>query len=173
MAVVKGAAMQQEPVLRPIQPEDNAAVASIIRTVMTSFGACGPGFAIQDAEVDAMYEAYQQPGCAYFVIEVDGRVLGGGGIAPLIGGSTGTCELRKMYFLPELRGRGLGRKLLGHCLKAARGLGYLKCYLETLTGMDAAMHLYEQAGFQRIHQARGCTGHHGCDRYYELDLSTV
>lgn len=43
--------------IRPIEARDNVAVASIIRTVMPEFGADGPGFAIHDAEVDAMYQA--------------------------------------------------------------------------------------------------------------------
>lgn len=158
---------------RPIRPEDDAAIASIIRSVMPAFGASGPGFAIHDAEVNAMCKAYEQPGCAYFVVEFNGRVLGGGGIAPLVGGDANTCELRKMYFLPELRGKGLGKKLLRHCLLKARELGYSKCYLETLSGMDAAMHLYEQAGFRQIANSKGCTGHHGCDRYYEIDLEAA
>ena len=40
--------------IRPIEPRDDVAVASIIRTVMTEFGADGPGFAIHDHEVDHM-----------------------------------------------------------------------------------------------------------------------
>ena len=68
--------------IRPIEARDNAAVASIIRTVMPEFGADGPGFAIHDAEVDAMYQAYTRPRSAYFVVERDGKVIGGGGVAP-------------------------------------------------------------------------------------------
>ena len=151
--------------LRPIRPGDDAAVADIIRSVMPEFGADGPGFAIHDAEVGGMCEAYARPGAAYFVIEVDGLVLGGGGIAPL-DGVDGTCELRKMYFRPALRGLGAGTALIAHCLHAARRLGYRQCYLETLAGMDAAQALYERAGFQRIPKALGATGHFGCDRYY-------
>src|SRR5258706_12934985 len=97
--------------LRPITPQDNAAVAAIIRRVMPEFGADGPGFAIHDAEVDGMSAAYARAGCAYFVIELDGRVCGGGGVAPLHDDEPGICELRKMYFLPELRGRGAGAAL--------------------------------------------------------------
>ena len=41
----------------------------------------------------------------------DGRVVGGGGIAPLAGGDPDVCELRKMYFLPSLRGLGAGMAL--------------------------------------------------------------
>src|SRR5665213_2737281 len=47
--------------IRPIEPRDNVAMAAIIRSVMPEFGADGPGFAIHDAEVDTMYEAYAQP----------------------------------------------------------------------------------------------------------------
>ena len=38
--------------------------------------------------------------------------------------------------------------MLRHCIDAARRLGYRRCYLETLTGMDAAMRLYERMGFE-------------------------
>jgi putative acetyltransferase len=157
--------------LRPIRPEDNAAVASIIRTVMPEFGAQGPGFAINDAEVDTMFEAYSRPGAAYFVVERGGRVVGGGGVAPLEGGDTATCELRKMYFLPEARGSGMGKRLLDHCLNVAAELGYSTCYLETLTGMDAAQHLYDKAGFRKLDKPMGCTGHHSCDRWYAMSLA--
>jgi putative acetyltransferase len=51
--------------LRPIAVADNPAVAQIIRTVMTEFGAVGKGYSIEDPEVDAMYEAYQDPRSAY------------------------------------------------------------------------------------------------------------
>jgi len=152
--------------IRPVAPTDNAAMASIIRSVMTEFGASGPGFAIHDAEVGDMAGAYARPGCAYFVVERDGRVCGGGGIAPLQGDSTGICELRKMYFLPELRGLGAGTELMTRCLEQARRLGYLRCYLETLTGMDAAQKLYEKNGFERIAAALGSTGHFACNQFY-------
>jgi putative acetyltransferase len=157
--------------IRPLAPTDNAAVAAIIRAVMPEFGADGPGFAIHDAEVDDMASAYSAPGCAYFVVERNGRVVGGGGVAPLPGDTTGTCELRKMYFLPELRGLGAGAELIALCLAQARRLGYRRCYLETLTGMDAAQKLYEKHGFERIPAALGNTGHFGCNRFYVRELA--
>ncbi len=157
--------------IRPIAPEDDALVAAIIRQVMPEFGADGPGFAIHDPEVGHMSAAYGRPGSAYFVIERAGQVLGGGGIAPLEGGPEGVCELRKMYFLPELRGLGMGERLLVHCLEAARTLGFTRCYLETLTGMAAAQRLYEKMGFSKLCGPLGATGHHGCDRWYAKELA--
>ncbi|MFO1494252.1 MAG: GNAT family N-acetyltransferase [Lysobacterales bacterium] len=158
--------------IRPITPADNAAVAQVIRSVMPEFGADGPGFAIHDAEVDHMAEAYAAPRSAYFVVVQDGQVCGGAGIAPLVGHEADTCELRKMYFLPALRGQGAGWALMQRCLAYARSAGFRQCYLETLTGMDRAARLYEQAGFQRLPAAWGATGHFGCNRFYALSLET-
>ena len=162
--------MQSTWSIRPIQADDDAAMAAVIRTVMPEFGACGSGFAISDPEVDWMSRAYSAPRSAYFVIERDGVVLGGGGVAQLEGGDAGTCELRKMYFLPEARGLGAGAAMMARCLDAARGFGFSRCYLETLTGMDAAMRLYERSGFRRIDGPMGATGHGGCNTFYLLDL---
>ncbi len=163
--------MPAELTFRPIRPEDDPAVAAIIRAVMPEFGADGPGFAIHDPEVDAMCAAYSVPGAAYFVVESPGgRVLGGGGIAQLDGGEPGVCELRKMYFLAAARGTGLGEQLLRHCLVVAKELGYVTCYLETLTGMDAAMRLYAKVGFQKLCAPMGATGHGGCDRWFAREL---
>jgi putative acetyltransferase len=166
-------AMSTEWILRPIEPRDDAALAAIIRTVMPEFGASGPGFAIHDAEVDAMSASYSRPGHGYFVVEQGGRVMGGGGIAPLTGAAPSVCELRKMYFLMEARGHGLGERLLRRCLAFAKEAGYQLCYLETLTGMDRAQKLYERLGFSRIPKAMGNTGHFGCNRFYTLDLRAL
>jgi len=138
---------------------------------MTEFGADGPGFAIHDAEVDRMTAAYSIPGAAYFVVEYEGRVVGGAGVAPLVGADPGVCELRKMYFLEEIRGMRMGERLLRYCIDTARNLGYRVCYLETLTGMDVAQHLYQKLGFRRLPGPLGATGHSGCNRFYALDLA--
>ncbi len=137
---------------------------------MTEFGAVGCGYSINDAEVDAMFEAYPQPASAFFVVEREGVVLGCGGVAPLQGGEAGICELRKMYFLPELRGSGMGHRLLGIILDAARATGYSLCYLETLDDMNQARKLYTRHGFMPINHALGSTGHSSCNRFMTLAL---
>ncbi len=156
--------------IRPIRAEDDVAVAAIIRSVMPEFGAVGSGFAISDPEVDWMSRAYAAPRHAYFVIEREGVVVGGGGIAPLAGGEEDTCELRKMYFLPSARGIGAGAAMMERCLQTAREAGFRQCYLETLTGMDAAQRLYERSGYRRIAGPMGATGHGGCNTFYLLDF---
>ena len=156
--------------IRPMRKKDNPAVARIIRQVMTEFGAVGCGYSIEDDEVDAMFEAYPAPGSSFFVIERMEKILGCGGMGPLMQGEPGTCELRKMYFLPELRGTGMGTRLLSSILDSARACAYTQCYLETLEIMSQARHLYTKQGFESIPQALGNTGHSSCNQFMSLAL---
>ena len=157
--------------IRPISRYDDSRMATIIRSVMPEYGADGEGFAINDPEVDWMSKAYNEPRSAYFVVELDGQVLGGGGIAPLLDASNPRiCELRKMYFLPTLRGQGAGLALMQTCLTKARDFGFELCYLETLTGMDNAIALYQKLGFRSLDKPMGNTGHSACDRFFVKSL---
>jgi len=159
--------------IRRIRESDNPAVARIIRDVMTEYGAVGEGYSIQDPEVDDMFHAYPESNSAFFVITRKQRVLGCGGVGPLRGGDTSTCELRKMYFLPELRGTGLGTRLLNLCLDSARQLGYRTCYLETLESMVHARHLYAKHGFQSLGAPMGQTGHSKCNAWMSRSLAEI
>jgi putative acetyltransferase len=156
--------------LRLIEKRDNAGVAKIIRTVMTEFGCTAQGFAIHDPEVDCMYETYQLPRSAYFVIDENGTVAGGGGVAPLKGGETDTCELQKFYILKASRGFGYGKQLLEETLRVAREHGFKKVYIETMENMDQAAALYLNAGFKKIDGPMGNTGHFSCNRWYAMEL---
>jgi putative acetyltransferase len=158
-------------IIRPIEPRDEAQVAAIIRDVMTEFGASGPGYSIHDDEVDHMHASYTTPQAAYFIAEFGDRLVGGAGVAPLDEGEPGTCELKKMYMVPDVRGKGLGHALLMRSLDAARELGYTTCYLETLASMTDARRLYERAGFVKIDGPLGNTGHFSCDAFYTFDLT--
>lgn len=159
--------------VRLIVAADDAAMAHVIRTVMTEHGATGPGFAIHDPEVSAMSRAYDPsatPPAEYWVLDDGGEVLGGAGFAPLAGTDGGTCELRKMYLLPEARGLGLGQRLLEHVLSRASEQGYQRCYLETMATMHRARALYRAAGFSPLEAPEGRTGHFGCDAWYAREL---
>jgi len=164
--------MQGPWIIRPIRPADDAEVAATIRDVMTEHRCSGAGFAIHDAEVESMSVHYRAEGALYNVVEQGGQVLGGGGFARLAG--TGpeqaTCELKKMYFRPAARGLGLGHTLLDLLLDEMRARGYRRCYLETTSWMEAAQHLYRSHGFAELGAAEGCTGHHGCDRFFARTL---
>ncbi len=159
-------------ILRPIRSVDDAQMAEVIRVVMTEHGCSGAGFAIHDDEVRAMSASYRGDCARYYVVEQDGVVQGGGGFAPLEGApaDSGVCELRKMYFLPEARGLGLGRSMLALLLDEMQLAGFRRCYLETTTQMHAAQRLYLAAGFVEQPEMEGATGHHGCDRFFSKAL---
>jgi putative acetyltransferase len=160
-------------VLRPITADDDPVMARIVRAVMIEHGANGPGFAIDDPEVDALSRAYDpsgEPPAEYWVLDDAGEVVGGAGFAALAGGDGQTCELRKMYLLPRARGGGHGRRLLEHVLARAAATGYRRCYLETLATMDKARALYLAAGFTKLCRPEGATGHFACDAWYTREL---
>ncbi|RMF43349.1 MAG: GNAT family N-acetyltransferase [Planctomycetota bacterium] len=157
--------------IRQIQPADDREVGKVIREVMTEFGAIGPGYSIEDPEVDAMSAVGEDARSVFYVV-VDGpEIVGCGGIAPLKGGDRAVCELQKMYFLPEARGKGVGRILAETLLVDAARLGYHAVYIETLEHMVAARRLYERLGFQRLPGPWGGTGHDACDCHYALEIS--
>jgi putative acetyltransferase len=109
-----------------------------------------------------MYETYQKDRAAYFVVEENGTLIGGAGIAQLEHYDGNVCELQKMYYLPQARGRGIGTTMIKRCLVKAREFGYEQCYLETMPYMEAAQKLYAQNGFEYIDGPMGDTGHYSC-----------
>lgn len=155
---------------RLIENDDNEAAARLIRTVMTEFGCVGEGYSINDPEVDAMFKTYNQEKSVFFIVTHRGEVVGGGGISPLAGGDGETCELKKMYFYPQARGFGLGKKMVRLCLEAAKEKGFRRCYLETVERMAAANHLYQKMGFEKIDAPLGATGHCSCEAWYVKTL---
>lgn len=158
------------PIIRPIQPKDNVQVAKIIRSVLEDFNVPKVGTAYADASLDCMYETYQKSRSAYYVLEENGKLIGGGGIAQLDNYEGNVCELQKMYFLDEARGRGLGTQMIDICLKKAKEFGYEQCYLETMSYMEAAQKLYKKYGFYYLDGAMGDTGHSACGVNMLLDL---
>lgn len=153
--------------LRPLQPEDNAAIAAVIRTVSAEFGlAPSQGFAVADATLDDLYAVYRQDGAAYWVVENEqGEVVGGGGVAPLQGAEH-ILEIQKMYFLPEARGQGLSRSLLLLCFALGIQLDKGEFYLETTANLSRAIALYEKLGFEYLSAPLGNTGHSAACEIY-------
>lgn len=148
--------------IRPIQRSDNSELAVIVRNTLSEFGAANPGTVYFDATTDALFELFQTAQSAYFVAEADGKILGGGGIFPTEGLPEGTCELVKMYLLPEARGIGLGRTLIEKCLETAIEFGFEQVYLETLDELHLALKIYAKFGFEYLKAPLGQTKHFGC-----------
>lgn len=156
--------------IRTIGQSDNAALAIIVRQTLAEFGANHPGTVYYDSSTDALYELFQTPGSTYFVATQAGKLLGGAGIFPSDGLPAGTCELVKMYLLPEARGLGLGKLLIERALEFARQAGYQKVYLETMPELSKAVSVYEKFGFRYLDGPMGNTGHFGCNIWMLREL---
>ena len=150
-------------IIREVLEKDNTALAAVIRRVLVDIGVPKVGTAYADPELDYMHKTYLKEKAAYFVLKEKGIIIGGAGIAPLEGGEPTVCELQKMYFLEEARGKGLGEKMIDHCLDYARKEGFELCYIETLPYMKAAQKLYIKKGFEYIDGPMGTTGHTSCN----------
>jgi putative acetyltransferase len=149
--------------IRPIRPEDDPFIARIILQVMSGYRADPHTTIAGDPSLHHMYQNYQEAKAAYFVAEEAGKILGGCGIRQLAGGDAHTCELQRMFLLPEARKRGIGKALMQLCLEKAQAFGYRQVYIETLEEMLAARSLYLRFGFREIEQRLGDTGHDGCN----------
>lgn len=149
-------------IIRKIEQKDNAEVAALIRSVLIEHNVPKVGTAYADASLDCMYETYSAANAQYFVVEKEGKLIGGAGIAPLENGPSDTCELQKMYFLPEARGTGMGSAMMDTCLAFATAAGFARCYLETMPYMEAAQKLYRKSGFEYLDAPMGDTGHCSC-----------
>ena len=148
--------------IRRIQAADNPFLSRIIKNTLEEFGANNPGTVYFDASTVALYELFQEEGSAYFVAELNGEIVGGGGIYPTAGLPAGTCELVKMYLSPQARGMGLGKTLIEKSLAFAGNSGYKQVYLETMPELQQALKTYAKFGFVYLKGPMGNSGHTGC-----------
>lgn len=157
-------------IVRLIQKEDNSEIARIIRAVLTEFNANKPGTVYYDPTTDDLYTLFSTPLSEYWVLELDGVVVGGSGIYPTHGLPAGCCELVKLYLLPIARGKGYGKMLIEKCFASAAKFGFSKVYLETMPELKMAVGLYQHCGFQYLNGPLGDSGHFGCDLWMIKDL---
>jgi putative acetyltransferase len=86
-------------------------------------------------------------GGSIFMVYADSLPVGCAALIPL---GQGVYELSKMAISPQLRGRGLGRRLLLHVIAQARLLGATSLFLGSNTRLADAVHLYESVGFRHV-----------------------
>jgi GNAT superfamily N-acetyltransferase len=87
------------------------------------------------------------PGGGFVVVVEDGVAVAGGGVKRL---DDTACEIKRMYVVPEARGRGLGKVLLEGLEAEARRLGYRVARLDTGPQQPDAQRMYERAGYAPI-----------------------
>ena len=146
--------------IRNIESKDNAAVAMIAKTAFVELGAPLKNPVYDDPRTDTLYAQFaHRTDAAYFVIEDEGQVLGGCGFYPTEGLPEGVAEVVKFYFSPALRGKGMGKEILGRVEQSAREAGYQYLYLESFPEFSKAVGMYEKAGFRHLPQRMGRSGH--------------
>lgn len=107
-----------------------------------------PGLELDGEQMPrAGHAELSSPGGAFLVGYHDGRPVCCGGVKRL---SPDTCELKKMYLVPALRGQGVARRLLIALEDKARELGYTHARLDTGPAQHNARTLYESAGYAPI-----------------------
>ncbi len=124
---------------------DGAVLAQAMRD---EIAAIYDGLALDGPEMPkAGPEELGPPGGTFLVGYRDGQAICCGGVKRL---PDGTCEIKKMYVVPEARGQGVARELLYALEDAARALGYTVARLDTGPKQPGARHLYESAGYEVI-----------------------
>lgn len=153
--------------IRPITPDDDAAIAAIIRANLRAAGLDIPGTAYYDPELEhlsAFYGAAPAARAYYIATDAAGSVIGGVGFAEFPGVEA-CAELQKLYLADSVKGRGYSHLLMQAVEDGARAAGYEKLYLETHTSLAIACALYEKHGYASIPQPVP-TVHTTMDRFY-------
>ena len=97
-----------------------------------------------DTEMNDLAGAYAPPGGA-LLLAFDGEAaVGAIGLQDL---GDGVCEMKRLYVVPEQRGRGAGRGLSEAVVEFAKAAGHTTMRLETLERLEAAISLYRDMGF--------------------------
>jgi putative acetyltransferase len=83
----------------------------------------------------------------FLIARAGGQAVGCGALR-LIDAST--AEIKRMYVDPRIRGKGVGRAVLGQLEAAAREMGVTRLVLETGVHQHAAIALYRATGFSQV-----------------------
>lgn len=156
-------------IIRDMKKEDNPKVKEIIQDSLKSLGLNIPGTAYFDPQLNDLHHYYNSLKHAnYWVVDMEGEVVGGVGIAPF-NDHHKVCELQKLYLSPKTQGLGLGKKLMETALSFASTY-YEKCYLETTHGLVAACSLYEKYGYTLLDRPLSGSDHSAMDAWYIKNL---
>ena len=109
---------------------------------------CFQGFS---DELDGLPGEYAEPAGALLLAFVDGAAAGCCALRPLVNSDhINACEMKRLFVRPAFRGFGLGRLLVDEILAVGRLAGYSNMLLDTLSDMEAARALYQEAGFVEV-----------------------
>ncbi|OGB13393.1 MAG: GNAT family N-acetyltransferase [Burkholderiales bacterium RIFCSPLOWO2_12_67_14] len=131
-------------------PEDIEAARALFLDYQADLGIdlCFQGFA---AELDHLPGEYAEPGGGLMLARVDGAPAGCCAFRPLVNSDhLNACEMKRLFVRRAFRGFGLGRQLVEQIMSRAQLAGYTTMLLDTLSDMEAARALYQEAGFIEV-----------------------
>ncbi len=132
--------------IRDWLPQDRQQVIDLIASVLTEYG-LGSEPQGADRDVYEVEKYYQQTGGEFWVIEQNQQLIGTAGFYPIKRGNR-AVEIRKMYLLPEARGKGLGKFLLLQLEQIIKQKGFKEIWIETASVLKEAVQLYEHSGYE-------------------------
>ncbi len=150
-------------VIRKVKQEDNAALATMIRSVFDEHAAPQKDTVYSDPTTDDLYSLSQHTGAVLWVAALNDEVLGCCGIFHTAGLEEDVAELAKFYLSEKIRGKGVGKQLMLQCFQSAKEMGYKKLYLESMPQFSKAVSMYEKHGFKKIDKPLGNSGHISCN----------
>lgn len=135
----------QDYLIRDWQVQDSLTVISLIQQVLAEYGvAWEPEAADQDVVEIEKY--YLENNGEFWVVESQNKIVGTAAYYPISRGIK-SVEIRKMYLLPEARGKGLGSYLLKQLETTIQEKGFQEIWIETVTVLKEAVQLYEKNGY--------------------------
>jgi putative acetyltransferase len=143
---------------------DREQIKDLVYSVLREYG-LAPEPEGTDSDLEDIDKNYIERGGIFEVLEdAEGNLLGTAGLYPI---DNETIELRKMYFRPDLRGQGWGKKTLRRMIQHARELEFRRVTLQTHSVLKEAIGLYKSFGF-----VPACEGKHSsrCDQVFNLEI---
>jgi putative acetyltransferase len=157
--------------IRMVEKKDSALLAKLIRDVFEEYDAPKKNTVYSDPATDELYFLFQTPRAVLWVVLVNNIICGCCGIYPTSGLDEDCAELAKFYLAKEIRGKGIGKRLMEQSIQSAKEMGYKKLYLESMPQFSKAISMYEKYGFKKLDNALGNSGHTSCNIWMLKELS--
>ena len=138
----------KEFIIRPVKNEDIFSIKNVVFGVLQEYN-LKPSEGGKDNDLNDIEKSYFDNN-GYFGVAVDmntNDIVGTFGLYPV---TNEICELRKMYLLKHVRGKGLGQCILNYAIEIAKKNHYKKIVLETISPLKEAISLYRNNGFKEI-----------------------
>ncbi len=124
-------------------PADREAVLNIFREYVAS-SKTSLAYQEYEQEFANLPGAYARPSGCILLVENGAAIVGCGAFRRVNGE---TCEMKRVYLHPSIRGLGLGRKLVERLIIEARRAGFGRICLDVIPEFKTARQLYEELGF--------------------------